>query len=367
MKPVINDKNWSSLQRYNWVADMHGIPQSPIHHAEGDVAIHTQMVLSELSLLPEYQALSLEARDIIWTAALMHDIEKRSTTRVDENGDIVSPGHSKKGAQTTNAILYRDFDVAFETRLQIVGLVRNHGLPLWSLEKNDPAKTVIKASLEVNTEWLYILAKADVMGRICSDKTELLERLEFFKELCIEQQCWGKARIFPSKLSRFLYFRKSEQSPDFLPYEDAGSEVIILSGIAGSGKDSFLTRHHPHLAVISLDQLRREHRVDRSDSKGNGRVIQMATEQAKSFLRNGEPFAWNATNITRQMRELLIDQFVVYKAKVQLTYIEVPYLKLLNQNKRREYAIPPAAIEKMIEKLEVPMLWEAHAVHYHIR
>jgi predicted kinase len=367
MIPIIKDKSWSSLQKYDWINDMHGVPQSPVHHAEGDVAIHTQMVLGELSKLPEYISLPDVAQEIVWIATLMHDIEKRSTTKVEESGAIVSPGHSKKGAHTANGILYRDFNVPFEWRMEIVGLIRHHGLPLWSMEKQEPAKAVIKASMEVNTEWLYILAKADALGRKCADKEDLLERLEFFKELCLEQQCWGTSKHFPSNLSKFTYFRKDDQSPDFVPFENTLSEVIILSGIAGSGKDRYLALNHPKLAVVSLDRLRREHKIDRNDSKGNGRIIQQAIEQAKQYLRNGESFAWNATNITRQMREQLIDQFTVYKARITLVYVEVPYSKLLSQNKAREYCLPDSVIERMIDKLEVPNMWEAHDLKYCVR
>ena len=107
-----------------------------------------------------------------------------------------------------------------------------------------------------------------------------------------------------------------------------------------------------------------EQKVDRNDSKGNGRIIQQATEQAKKYLRSGAAFAWNATNITAQMREQLIDQFAVYKPKIALVYIEAPYAKLTGQNRNRENCIPQSAIERMIDKLEVPAVWEAHEVRY---
>lgn len=367
MTPIFEDKTWAGLQQYPWVRDMQDVPQSPLHHAEGNVAIHTQMVLDALANLEEYKALSADTRELIWTAALMHDIEKRSTTVTDDDGNISSPGHAKKGAQTANQLLYRHFNIPFASRMEIVGLVRHHGFPLWALQKPDPIKALLKTSLEVNTEWVYLLAKADVLGRICADKNNLMERLEFFKELCIEQNCWGKPKQFPSNLSKFTYFRKDEQNADYVPFEDTKSDVIILSGIAGSGKDRFLTLHYPKLPVVSLDQLRRDQKIDRNDSKGNGRVIQQALELAKQHLRKGAPFAWNATNITTQMRDQLISQFAVYKPHLTLVYVEVPYTKLLSQNKSREHPIPESALQRMIDKLEVPKPWEANQVQYHVQ
>ncbi len=366
MWTLTKDKNWEQLKKFSWVNDMHGVPQSPVYHAEGDVAIHTQMVLGALKNLIEFKVLTEQEQEIVWTAALMHDIEKRSTTITDENGNIVSPGHAKKGAVTTRQILYRDFVVPFEIREQIVVLVRYHGLPLWVFEKPNPVQALLKASQEVNISWLAMLAKADVLGRICSDANELLYKIDLFKELAIEYDCWGKPKQFASNLSKFQYFRKEDRHPDFEAFDDAKTEVIIMSGIAGSGKDFYILKNYPLHPVVSLDDMRRKLKINYGDTKGNGQVIQAAKEQAKEYLRKAIPFVWNATNITLQMRELLIDLAEPYKPRIKIVYVETRYVKLINQNKNRDFMIPQHAIEKMIDKLEVPKLWEAMEVIYDI-
>ncbi len=81
-------------------------------------------------------------------------------------------------------------------------------------------------------------------------------------------------------------------------------------------------------------------------------------------MRSGKPFVWNATNITRQMRSQLIDLFVTYKAHVKLVYIEKPYQTWIAQNSNREHAVPLAVLDRMLDKLEVPLLYEAHEVEY---
>lgn len=367
MWTISKNKNWEELRKFSWVNDMHGVPQSPVHHAEGDVAVHTQMVLHELECLKAFQDLALQEQEILWASALLHDVEKRSTTFIDEEGFIVSPGHAKKGALTTRQILYREIETPFHIRESIAGLVRYHGLPLWIFEKQHPVQSLLKASLEVNTKLLVMLATADVLGRYCSDQKEMLYRIELFKELCVEQNCWGQPRLFPSDLSKFQYFRKEEQSPDYLPFDTTQSDAIVLAGLPGSGKDYFIRKHLPNHLVISLDDMRRKLKINYRDTKGNGRVIQEAKEMAKSCLRNKQAFVWNATNITLQMREQLVDLFAVYNPSIQIIYLEVPYKKLLAQNRNREFPIPETAIEKMIGKLEVPKAWEAHKVIYEVR
>jgi putative nucleotidyltransferase with HDIG domain len=359
------NKSWKDIREaFDWVRDMEGVPQDPIHHAEGDVAIHTRMVLDVLKELEGYKALPPQEQEILWAAALLHDAEKRSTTVREEDGSITSKGHAKKGAQTARIFLYLQHLTPFEIREQVVNLVRYHGLPLWAIEKPNPAKAVIEASMVVNTQLLLLLARADALGRKCSDQQDLLYRIDLFEALCQENQCWGKPRNFATPNARFQYFRKEEGYADFVPFDDFSSQVVLLSGLPGAGKDTYVFHHYRDWPVINLDQIRREHKISPTDKSGNGRVIQMAKEQARVYLRKGQQFVWNATNVTRNMREQLIDLFVTYKAYVRIVYIEVPYRLLHHQNSNREAVLPYAAIDRLVMKLEVPAPWEAHEVVY---
>lgn len=81
---LIEDKSWCSLERqFEWVREMNVVPQDTRYHAEGSVAEHTRMVLEALQQSSAYHTLSTLDKEIIWTSALLHDVEKRSTS-VDE-------------------------------------------------------------------------------------------------------------------------------------------------------------------------------------------------------------------------------------------------------------------------------------------
>lgn len=361
-------KDWKSLRdSFDWVRDMEGVPQDPVHHAEGDVAIHTRMVLEALQELDSYRALSQQEQEILWAAALLHDIEKRSTTVQEEGGSITSKGHAKRGAMTTRLMLYTQHSTPFAVREQVVNLVRYHGLPLWAIEKSNPAKAVIEASLVVDTKLVSLLARADALGRACRDQQDLLYRIDLFEALCHENDCWGKPRAFETPNARFQYFRKEESYPDFVPFDDFRSRVILLSGLPGAGKDTFVFHHYRDWPVINLDQIRRGVRIAPTDKSGNGKVIQLAKEQARVYLRKGQKFVWNATNVTRQMREQLVELFITYKAYVTIVYVEVPYRLLHLQNTSREAMLPHQAIDRLVAKLEVPGPWEGHEVTYAIK
>ena len=362
---ITNNKEWRALeQEFSWIADMRGVVQDPIHHAEGDVAVHTKMVLEALQSLNEFKRLDAETQEILWTAALFHDVEKRSTTVIEEGGRVSSRGHAKKGEFTSREILFREVPSPFFLREKICALVRYHGLPLWIFEKSNPAKSIFEASLRVDMPLLALLAHADVLGRVCEDQQALLDRVQLFEELCKEQQCWKTPRNFASDLAKFVYFHKDDAFPDYVPYDDLKGEVIMLSGLPGMGKDTYIKKYYSHLPVVSLDDIRRKHKLKPDDSSATGWAVQEAKEQAKVFLRKGQNFVWNATNITKQMRSQWIDLFVTYKARVKLIYLEAPYKDWLRQNNNREHPVPPKVLERLLSKLEVPTPEEAHVVEY---
>ena len=297
--------NWDQLEAdYDWFRDMRDVPQDPVWHAEGDVFIHTRMVVEELIALPEFQVLSEEEKHIMVTAALLHDVEKRSTTEIeviDGEERIVSPKHAKKGEYTTRALLYRDIPTPFLVREQIAKLVRLHGLPLWAISKEDPRKAVIEASLVVDTKLLAMIAKADVLGRICEDQEDLLFKIALFEELCRENDCFGQAKNFASDYGRFLYLSRPDIAPDYHPYEDLKFNVIMMCAFPGAGKDTYIQEHFD-LPVLSLDDFRRANKISPTDKKGNSQVIQMGREKAREFMRVKQSFVFNATNITTSIR-----------------------------------------------------------------
>jgi predicted kinase len=141
----------------------------------------------------------------------------------------------------------------------------------------------------------------------------------------------------------------------------------MMSGLPGAGKDTYVQTKYYEWPVVNLDDIRRENKISATDKSGNGKVIQIAKEKARVYLRQHTNFVWNATNVTKQMREQLIDLFIPYKAFVEIVYVEVPYRKLHVQNQNREAAIPPKIVEKLVSRLEVPVRSEAHEVVYSVK
>lgn len=359
------DIDWDMLGiAFPDIEKLKNCPQDAIWHAEGDVFIHTQLVVEALMSHPDWQQADSDTQSILWWSAVFHDIAKPLTT-VTEKGRIRSPRHAIKGAQFTQNLLYQDFPPQFELlplaqRQKIVHLVRYHGLPLWFWDKKDMLRAVIEASQYVPCEWIALLSEADVLGRICDDQQDLLERITLFREYSRENNCATSAYIFPSAHSRFLYFQGSDNHPSYEAHDDTVCEVTMMSGLPGAGKDTWLEQNKADLPVISLDAIRREMAIKSGDNQSA--VVIQAKEQARMYLRERQSFIWNATNLTRRLRKPLIDLFAGYDARVKIVYVEASWQDVLSRNLTREHKVPSDVLYKMAKMLEVPSITEATEV-----
>jgi putative nucleotidyltransferase with HDIG domain len=359
--------NWPALQaRFSWLRAMDGVPQSPIYHAEGDVLVHTRMVCEAMLELEGWSLLAPADRQALLAAALLHDVGKPACTVIERDGSITSRGHARKGERIARRLLWLGEELStpapFSLREQIAALVRWHGLPLQFLDKPDPIRAVIAASQNVRLDHVALLAEADVRGRICSDQQELLERIALFREFCQEQACYTIPRAFASDYSRFVYLHSERGDPNYEAYDDTNFEAIIMAGLPGAGKDTWIRTHMADRPVISLDNIRRELGI--SPTAEQGQVIQAARERARELMRRQQSFIWNATNITRMMRSRVIDLALDYHARTRIVYVESPFTEILSRNRARRESVPENVIYRLLDKLEMPDMSEAHKVNW---
>lgn len=353
---------WEAMEQdYEWLRNLRGCPQDPIFHAEGDVAIHTRMVCAELVALPAWRALPADERQLLFAAAVLHDVGKPDCTKLEEHGRITSRGHSRRGAILARQILWR-MRVPFAVREQIASLIRYHQAPYYLIERDDPVRLAIEISQTTRGDLLALLAEADVRGRISQTKQHMLDNVALFAEQMAELGCVRSPFRFPSEAARVLYFRDRGRHPESPVPPKFRSDVVIMSGLPGAGKDSHVRKHFSAIEQISLDHFRAE--LDVSPDDAQGAVLQAAWGRARELLRKEHPFVWNATNLSRQIRGQSIQLCLDYGARVSIVYVEVAPQILAEQNRRRggTAQVPTKAIERMFDRWEVPDLTEAHAV-----
>ena len=343
-------------------------PQHPVYHAEGDVWTHTMMVVEALLDMPAYGEISREQQETVFLAALLHDVAKCSTTVIDPvTGAIGQPGHSRKGALDARIALW-DYAVPFAVREAICRLINVHQVPFFALETSrrgvTPEYTVRELSWQVDIRLLAMLAEADIRGRICPEPQRVLDAIELFRELAREDGCYGQRRAFADDHTRVKYFRGADVHPDYALYQEPGSRVIVMSGLPASGKNTWVDKHHPRLPVVSFDDARQA--LGLRHGKNEGQVGDYAEERARELLRRHEPFVWNATHLSKLMREKTLNLLYQYHAQVELVYLEQPRRELLRRNGQRDTSLSNKKLQAMLWSWEVALPQEAHAVRYEV-
>jgi putative nucleotidyltransferase with HDIG domain len=350
------------VHRFPWLAALAACPQEPDWHAEGDVLTHTRMVVDRLVAMPAWRALTPAERTMTFAAAVLHDVGKPATTKM-EDGRLRSKGHGRVGAHLARRIFMTDFPAApFALREQVVALVRHHGVPAYFLDRDDPARHLLAASMSTRTDLLFLVAAADALGRETRGRNDMPARTDLFREFAQEHGCWPGAYPFADAHSRFMYFRTPGAPPTAVRFDDCACDVVVMSGLPAAGKDSWISRHAANWPVVSLDAWREALGVDPGGDQGP--VIDAAKAEAKGLLRKKRSFIWNATNTTRFLRDPLIALLAGYRARVRIVYREVPLAELRARNARRPAPVPEHVYETLLSKLDVPDLTEAHAVDW---
>lgn len=358
------------LGRYE--EEMSRTPQSPVNHAEGNVFMHTRMVCDALKELPEYKALNHRQQHILYVAALLHDIGKIHTTRF-VDGDWHAPHHAPTGSRMAREWLWKECGLCgqqelIQIREAICLLVRYHSFPPHAIDEEDAKLRIHRIASnnllvpDFSFKTLCLLCKADMLGRRCSDQKEVLDRIALCEELAKEEGCYETSYPFPSSYTRRAFLYGRDVWKEQVLYDDCWGEVVLMSGLPGTGKDTWVKKNLPDLPVISLDDIRRANKI--SPKANQGKVANLAREQAKDYLRQHQPFVWNATNTTTQMRESLISLFEAYHAHVRIVYLETDWQTLLERNSSREHMVSQSVIEEMMGKLELPEAYEARKVEW---
>ncbi|MGH9915509.1 MAG: HD domain-containing protein, partial [Pyrinomonadaceae bacterium] len=149
------------------LAGLKDVPQDPQWHPEGDVAVHTQLVVDRARELIE--DLPYAKQVAVMLGALCHDLGKPSTTELID-GRWRSRGHDVAGTVPTESFLHRlrihTLD-GYDVRGQVISLVREHLKPGEFYKKRDQVGdgAFRRLASRCELDLLYRVARADSLGR----------------------------------------------------------------------------------------------------------------------------------------------------------------------------------------------------------
>jgi tRNA nucleotidyltransferase (CCA-adding enzyme) len=142
-------------------------PQEAEWHPEGDVWIHTLLVIDRAA--EEIAALDPARALTVMLAALCHDLGKPPTTRF-EDGRWRSRGHEEAGVEPTEMLLDRwnvHTWLGYDVRGQVAALVAHHLKPGQLYEERERVSdgAIRRLAGKCEPQLLYHVARADCMGR----------------------------------------------------------------------------------------------------------------------------------------------------------------------------------------------------------
>jgi tRNA nucleotidyltransferase (CCA-adding enzyme) len=159
-----------------------GCPQEPEWHPEGDVWVHTLMVIDEAR--KRIDDLERPQQIAVMLGAVCHDLGKPATTAF-VDGRIRSIDHEQAGVAPATALLDR-LNIhtigGFDVRTQVLGITAHHLKPgMFGMSKTPVSDGAFRRlAQKVDLELLARVAKADCMGRgggfDCSPHDWFLER-----------------------------------------------------------------------------------------------------------------------------------------------------------------------------------------------
>jgi tRNA nucleotidyltransferase (CCA-adding enzyme) len=148
---------------------LRGVPQDPEWHPEGDVWVHTLMVVDEAARLRGNDA---DLDLALMFGALCHDLGKPLTT-AEQDGRIVSPAHDLEGDAPTRELLAR-LRAPGLLVLRVRAHVRHHLAPALLEKQRSGPKAYRRLARRLEAAGLSLaelerVARADHLGRTTDD------------------------------------------------------------------------------------------------------------------------------------------------------------------------------------------------------
>jgi tRNA nucleotidyltransferase (CCA-adding enzyme) len=144
-----------------------GCPQEPEWHPEGDVWVHTLMVIDQART--RIDDLDKAQKTVVMLGAVCHDLGKPPTTAF-VDGRIRSIDHEQAGVEPTLALLDR-LNVqtigGYDVRQHVIGIVAHHLKPLAFFKSVTPVGdgAFRRLAQKVDLELLARVAVSDCLGR----------------------------------------------------------------------------------------------------------------------------------------------------------------------------------------------------------
>lgn len=355
--------------------------QNPRYHREGSVLAHTAYVLRQFEALQSRFELSDKEKQILYWAAILHDVGKTVTT-VFEQDRWRSPGHEKAGLPFAQNILLQNPDIDAPTRRKILDIVRWHGLPLRFAAGQMGYEDLILLGTRTDLRLLSIFSIFDFEGRDCDDKTETMARIYKFNEVLAPKAEYELGRFSELensfskwnlrhknavwnafKMKNIAFLQKLVEANQVNSPMTMGKKVTIVMGEALSGKSTWIQENHPHAFVVSLA----EHGFLEQNIDGEyllGRKLVEFKHLLVVYLNRHRQVILETRHLPDLWRRKLAEMVKDMEVELEYVIIEASLDEL--ENRLSELPAPKEALDLKAKYHSLDLIhpWEAHATSY---
>jgi tRNA nucleotidyltransferase (CCA-adding enzyme) len=161
------------LEIFGPLAALRGVAQDPRWHPEGDVFVHTCMVVDRAAGIACDEGLTGTSSEILLFAALCHDLGKPETTHIEADGRIRSLGHEAVSASLTRDWL-KALRLAEDLVRAVETLVAHHLAPSQFVGQGAGARAYRRLARKLGRAGMTVVdlervARADHLGRTTED------------------------------------------------------------------------------------------------------------------------------------------------------------------------------------------------------
>lgn len=181
----LKDEGLLSKYPFNFISDLQEVNQSKEHHPEGNVWIHTMMVIDKGASYLDEVTLKKE----FMLGLLLHDIGKKTTTKI-RKGRITSYDHDKVGEIMGNEFL-ESFSLSKDFKEKVIYFIRYHMHLLFIIKKLPYGNIEGMLKNEELLRDLSYIFLSDRLGRGNINKikeNEVIKEVEQFRKAYIKSE-----------------------------------------------------------------------------------------------------------------------------------------------------------------------------------